>query len=195
VTRRSLVVLADAGRATKTDDNEWVIARPAEELKPAKPAKATKAAEESSDAAEPTKSDYDVMKARKQWRELKAWQDGDRKGSRPETSDLDAMNAAHQDGRPRRKAKAKGERRSSKSPRGQEAAERQRELKNHRGKGRKVTEDELTDYVRKARQAHPDSRYDEQQYAYWVEGIAIGLPRWNSVWASLDGEFTSTSAA
>lgn len=213
-TRRCLVVLAEAGRAAKNDDGDWINAKPPEgptAPKTPKAAETTKVVEpkvvESNDVPDDSKietvgvidndeaTQYDAIKASAEYKALKAWVQSGRTGDRPDTTNYDALNAAHASGRPKvRKAKSNGNGapRSKRGSRGQEAIKRQTELGNHRGKGRKVTDDELTDYVRKVREGHPESSCDdEHMFAYWIEGIANGRHRFARIWDGLDDEFAS----
>jgi len=67
--------------------------------------------------------------------------------------------------------------------RGQQARQVAVKLNNQRGPGRKVTDEELVAYIRRVRKAHPTSTVRaEAEYAYWVEGMAIGNARFAAVW-------------
>lgn len=57
-----------------------------------------------------------------------------------------------------------------------------------RGKGRKMTDDELADYCRNVLAVRPGAyRNQEQEVAYWVEGIALTGARFKAAWAAAGG--------
>jgi len=67
--------------------------------------------------------------------------------------------------------------------RGQQARQVAVKLNNQRGPGRKLTDEELVAYIRRVRKAHPTSTVRaEAEYAYWVEGIAVGNARFAAIW-------------
>jgi len=69
------------------------------------------------------------------------------------------------------------------SERGRAASAKRRELGGRRGPGRELTDDQLRAYIEEVRRDHPDAHViDEQEYAYWVEGIALGGKRFRRLW-------------
>jgi hypothetical protein len=59
--------------------------------------------------------------------------------------------------------------------------------KNHRGPGRRLTFDELVAYVRQTRLDHPsESRHQGQEYAYWIDKIALSKTTWDKAWAATE---------
>jgi hypothetical protein len=188
-TRRCLKALEAGGRARRTDDGQWAAIQPESSQEPV-PATDTRS-EPSGPQSEPQAGPYDVAKADVEWRALKEWKNSGKKGDRPSTANLDAMNAAHAAGQPRsgsNRRNGNGAPRASKrSERGLEAAATSKRLNNHRGRGRKVSDAELDAYIRRVREQFPDARMiDEGQYAYWVEGIAIGMKRWAVAWQAVE---------
>lgn len=62
---------------------------------------------------------------------------------------------------------------------------RRKATNNHRGKGTAITDEELVLYVRRVREAFPESSIrTEQEYAYWVEGLSVSRGRWDKAWAA-----------
>ena len=52
-----------------------------------------------------------------------------------------------------------------------------------RGAGRKLTDDELRGYIEVVKREHPYAHViDEQEYAYWIEGIALSGKRFGRLW-------------
>jgi hypothetical protein len=69
------------------------------------------------------------------------------------------------------------------SERGRAAYTKKREMAGRRGPGRELTDDELRGYIEAANREHPDAHViDEQEYAYWIEGIALSGKRFRRLW-------------
>ncbi len=128
---------------------------------------------------------YDVWTAQEQHRAMQAWIAGGRQGDRPDTSHLDALNAAHAAGKPRSGRKVGKVRKPRNADPVRLAAN---EAKKAKGKGgrhnsRRVTDDELDTYVAQARAAHPDSRsVDLRDFALWVDEVSVSFKRWDAAW-------------
>lgn len=136
-----------------------------------------------------TESDtgYDPVLAAAEHRALTAWIKGGKQGDRPDTTNLDRLNAAHAAGRPRSGRKPSGSKAPKRvtSERRAKANALKAAANNKRGAGTKISEDELVAYVRKVRADHPtSSREDELEVAYWVEQLAVSRQRFYNAWAA-----------
>jgi len=133
---------------------------------------------------------YDVMAARDEHRAMKAWVDGGSQGDRPDTANLDAMNAAHAGGN--RGLRVRPGQREAKAPRTSarraEANARQREVgfEGRKAYAKAVTEAELAEWIATVRAAHPDTRKeDELEQAYWMEGFKVSRKRFYAAWQAV----------
>lgn len=134
-----------------------------------------------------TESDtgYDPVLAAAEHRALTAWIKDGKQGDRPDTTNLDRLNAAHAAGRPRSGRKPSGSKTPKRvtSERRAKANALKAAAKNKRGAGTKISEDDLVAYVRKVRADHPtSSREDELEVAYWVEQLAVSRQRFYAAW-------------
>jgi hypothetical protein len=69
------------------------------------------------------------------------------------------------------------------SERGRAAYGKKREMGGRRGPGRELSDDELRSYIERVKREHPDAHViDEQEYAYWIEGIAFSGGRFRRLW-------------
>jgi hypothetical protein len=131
--------------------------------------------------------DYDRELAKAEWNAVKAWRANGSKGEQPPTPNLDAMNAAHEAGKPRKKAKkSKGTSRTKSvlTPEVKKARE-----SGKRGAGTKLTDEELVAYIRRQREAYPaESLTTLHEYSWWVDGNAHGLKRWTAAWDQVTAE-------
>ncbi len=120
---------------------------------------------------------------------LKAWETNGRKGDRPTSANLDAMNDDYAAGTKPGKSSKGRTKRAAWNPRRVMAGDAQKAAGNRRGPGVKVSDEDLAAYVRKVRSEHPESpRNDELEVGYWVEKLAISRPRWNAAWDAVDRE-------
>lgn len=111
---------------------------------------------------------------------VKAWEKAGKQGPKPATPHYDAMTASQPTTRKAPK-EPKASTRSQRGERGQQARAVAKGGK--RGPGRKVTEEELLAHITKVRKDHPESSAaDEIEWAYWVEGMAIGRYRFQEAW-------------
>lgn len=139
---------------------------------------------------EPQPEGYDlVMAAQDEHRAMQAWIKGGRQGDRPDTSNLDRLNAAHAGGN----AEQRGVIRPARKPRNSDpirlAANAAKKAKGKGGRPnlRKLNDDELLAYVRQARAEHPDTRsLDLRDYAQWEQELSMSFKRWDEAWAAVD---------
>jgi hypothetical protein len=69
------------------------------------------------------------------------------------------------------------------SERGRAAYAKKRGMGGRRGPGRELTDDGLRAYIETVKREHPGAHViDEQQYAYWIEGIAFSGRRFRRLW-------------
>ena len=127
--------------------------------------------------------------ARAEDKKLAAWKKAGEVGPRPATPNVDAV-VADATRKPTKKATAKSSTSKPKverSKRHQAMIDARRERKFAKGDRRKMTDAELAKYVAKVRRAHPDSpKETEREYAYWVEGIALSVRRFDVAWEAFD---------
>lgn len=121
-----------------------------------------------------------VARATKQDRALKAWEKGGRKGNRPSTPDLDAIESATP--KANGKSKVKAAKQSTRSERGQKAFEARKAAGGKQANPKPCTAEKLETWIRATLKRDPNAdREEECWYLRYVENLHASPARFLSV--------------